>query len=131
VNVLVDTSVWSLAFRRSRGKPADEVTRLRELIAEHRVAIIGPIRQELLSGIRDDASFDRLADRLGAFPDLMLDQHDYVEAARFFNTCRAKGVQGSNTDFLICAVAARRNHAIFTTDRDFERFAKHVPINLY
>ncbi len=131
MNVLVDTSVWSLALRRRRAKSGAEAAALSALIAAHRVRIIGPIRQELLSGIRDVESFDRLERRLAAFPDIPLVRDDYVEAARLFNTCRAKGVQGSNTDFLICAAAIRRELAILTTDRDFPRFADHVPIKLY
>jgi len=131
MNVLVDTSVWSLALRRTQGKPAAEVGELTSLIAAHRVRIIGPIRQELLSGIRDEASFDVLEQNLAAYPDIALDTADYVDAARYFDVCRTKGVQGSNTDFLICAVASRRDFAIFTTDKDFIRFAKHVPIRLF
>jgi predicted nuclease of predicted toxin-antitoxin system len=57
--------------------------------------------------------------RLSAFPDQSITTEDYAMAARFFNLCRISGVQGSNTDFLICAVAARNRLAIFTTDKDF------------
>jgi predicted nucleic acid-binding protein len=56
---------------------------------------------------------------------------DYEPAAEFFNTCRRSGVQGSNTDFLICAAAHRRNHTIFTTDHDFRNFQVHWPIRLF
>jgi predicted nucleic acid-binding protein len=54
-----------------------------------------------------------------------------VTAAQFFNVCRAKGIQGSNTDFLICAVAIRNKLAVFSTDRDFAHFSKHLPIEIY
>jgi predicted nucleic acid-binding protein len=130
VKVLVDTSVWSLALRRGGGEPwaAQE---LRSLIADHRVQMIGPIRQELLSGIRTEEQFRKLERHLRAFPDLPIETSDYVEAARFFNVCRTKGIQGSNTDYLICAVAAQRDFAIFTTDDDFHHFAEHLPIALY
>jgi predicted nucleic acid-binding protein len=47
------------------------------------------------------------------------------------NTCRAAGVAGSAIDFLICAVTRRRGLAIFTTDRDFSRYAAAVPVKLY
>jgi predicted nucleic acid-binding protein len=60
-----------------------------------------------------------------------LNTDDFVLAADFFNRCRARGVQGSNTDFLICAVAARRQHSIFTTDQDFAAFAKVIPVRLH
>ncbi len=131
MRVLVDTSVWSLALRRGERPLYPETEELRRLVAAHVVDIMGPIRQELLSGLRDPAQFERLETHLAAFPDILLQTDDFVTAARFFNLCRAKGIQGSNTDFLICAVAVRRGMSIFTTDRDFERFARCLPIDLH
>ncbi len=131
MRVLVDTSVWSLALRRSAPRHHPEAEELGRLISAHAVDIIGPIRQELLSGVREPAAFARLASHLDAFPDLPLLTEDHVTAAKFFNLCRSKGIQGSNTDFLICAVAVRCDLAIFTTDKDFESFKKCLPIALY
>ncbi|MFC1799309.1 PIN domain-containing protein [Candidatus Eisenbacteria bacterium] len=131
MKVMVDTSVWSLALRRGGDSGAKPVEELRSLIADKRVQMIGAIRQEILSGIREEAQFKELETRLSAFPDLQVDAEDYVTAARFFNACRAKGIQGSNTDFLICAVAVRHRLAIFTTDKDFARYARHLPIVLH
>ena len=133
MRVLVDTSVWSLALRRSGHvpNPNPDAEELKRLIASHLIEIIGPIRQELLSGIRDQAQFDLLESRLACFPDLPLHAEDYVTAAKMFNLCRAKGIQGSNTDFLICAVAVRHDFAIFTADDDFRLFAKCLPIVVY
>ena len=131
MKVLVDTSIWSLALRRGTGRGSDLVKELRSLIGDNRVQMIGPIRQEILSGIRDEGQFRTLEAHLSAFPDLPVTSADYVTAARFFNLCRKKGIQGSNTDFLICAVAVRYRLAIFTTDKDFTRYAKHLPIVLH
>jgi len=131
MRVLVDTSVWSEALRRAKKVNSTVVQEFRSLILEHRVDIISPIRQEILSGLRDDAQFKRLEKHLSPFPDLSLTTEDYVMAAQFFNTCRTKGVQGSNTDFLICAAAVRRELAIFATDKDFGLFAKCLPIVLH
>lgn len=131
MKVLVDTSVWSLALRRGGDTESGPAGELRTLIADNRVQMIGPIRQEILSGVRKVDQFKELEARLRAFPDLDLTAEDHVTAARFFNLCRAKGVQGSNTDFLICAVAVRHRLAIFTTDKDFELYAKHLPIVLH
>ena len=41
---------------------------------------------------------------------------DYALAGQFFNTCRANGVQGSNTDFLICAASVNHDLPILTLD---------------
>jgi predicted nucleic acid-binding protein len=132
MKVLVDTAVWSLALRR-KSRPDNESTRLAlaSLVEDGRVAMIGPIRQELLSGIKESAQFDRLREHLRAFPDIEITSGDYEEAASFFNRCRGEGIQGSNTDFLICAVAARYGFSIFTTDEDFTHFAGVLPIVLH
>ena len=131
MKVLVDTSVWSLALRRRARSEAPVSQELRSLIDDGRVAMIGPIRQELLSGIRTPESFERLRDHLRPYPDERLETADFERAAEHFNTCRARGVRGSNTDFLICAVAERRNLSILTTDADFTRFAAVLPITLH
>ncbi|MEI7902172.1 MAG: PIN domain-containing protein [bacterium] len=127
----MDTSIWSLALRRSGSVQSPEVAELRRLITAHVVEIIGPVRQEVLSGIRNTSQFDRLELSLAAFPDLTLQAEDHVTAAKFFNLCRAKGIQGSNTDFLICAIAVRHDLAIFTTDLDFGHFSKCLPIVMH
>ena len=131
MRILVDTCVWSEALRRTTGEVSDVSRELHGLILEHRVEIIGPIRQELLSGLREDTQFERLEKHLEAFPDITLEAADHITAAKFFNKCRAKGIQGSNTDFLICAVAVRRELAIYTTDKDFQQFIKYLQIVLH
>ena len=122
MKILVDTCVWSIALRRRAGGSAPESVELHQLIDEARVQMIGPIRQEILSGIRDRKQFEDLRVRLRGFPDLPLAEEDYELAADYFSALRAKGIQGSNTDFLICAIAVRRGFAVLTTDRDFSRF---------
>ena len=130
MKVIVDTSVWSWALRRSEPANTPEVLLLQELVQDGRVAMLGPIRQELLSGVKAPAQFKKLADALEAFPDEQLDSEDYVEAARCFNRCRSKGVQGSNTDFLLCAVSLRTGFPILTTDGDFGHFKKALRVKL-
>jgi len=132
VKVLVDTPIWSLALRRKdRPENASIQMELASLIADGRIAMIGAIRQEILSGIKEDAHFQRLRDHLRAFSDIEIRSNDHEEAASFYNLCRAKGIQGSTTDFLICAVATRNEFSIFTTDEDFDHFSKVLPITLY
>jgi len=134
VRVVVDTSIWSLALRRS-GALAEEdrsfIDELSGLIDDVRVAMIGPIRQELLSGIPSQAQFAALKEKLQAFEDLPLGRDDYEMAAGFYNICRRRGVQGSQTDLLICAVGAGMGMPIFTSDKDFVLYAQHLPIALH
>src|SRR5258708_7650198 len=98
MKVLVDTSVWSLALRR-RQPPAPEAAELTSLIREGLVEMIGPIRQELLSGISEARQFEILKSELSAFEDFPLSKWHFETAAEFFNACRKHGIQGSHTDF--------------------------------
>jgi predicted nucleic acid-binding protein len=122
VKVLVDSCIWSLALRRRRGVEglsANErqlVASLAELIQDGRVAMVGPVRQEVLSGIRHQEQFQKIRDRLDAFADEIIESPDYIEAARLDNICRSQGLQCGEVDMLLCAVAAHHNWSILTTD---------------
>ena len=129
--VLVDTCVWSQVLRRQKVSNDPVARELHELIHEMRVQMVGPVRQELLSGVRLKKQFLELRNHLRAFPDLPLSENDFELAAEFFNQCRSKGVQGSNTDYLLCALSTRHELAIFTVDEDFKNYAKHLPIRLH
>ncbi len=127
MKVIVDTSVWSLALRKLEyHKDNPFVKELSDLIREGRVQMIGPIRQELLSGIKFAEQFKKLKKTLTYFPDLQIKSADYEKAAELFNLCRKSGIQGSNTDFLICAIAVNQNMAILAIDEDFIHFNKYI-----
>ena len=128
MKVLVDTAVWSLALRRN--EPGEIVEKLVGLIQENLIAMIGPVRQELLSGISDKQIFNELKTNLRSFDDLPITTSDYETAAEFYNICRKNGVQGSHVDFLICAVAVNNDLLIFTTDQDFLLYKNYLPIRL-
>ena len=128
--VLVDTCIWSLALRGNAPKEVAIAEKLSKLIDENQVRTIGPIRQELLSGYTDKNSFERLRQKIQYFPNEPIADVDYESAAEYSNFCRSKGVQGSHTDFLICAVSVRAKFRIHTTDKDFQHYSKHLPISL-
>jgi predicted nucleic acid-binding protein len=134
MTVLVDTPVWSLALRRRPEHLSESqqglVNVLAELIREGRAQMLGPVRQELLSGIRQETQYKRIRDYLRAFREPSLEAEDYEDAARMSNQCRSGGIDGSSVDFLICAAAHRRGWAIFTTDRDFQNYASVLPLRL-
>ena len=131
MKVIVDTSVWSLALRRSTTIANAETDELKKLIQNQLVVMFGCIRQELLSGIRELTQYEHLRECLSAFPNQILNENCYELAAKMFNDCRAKGVQGSNTDFLICAAAQLNQLAIYSTDQDFKHYQKILGISLY
>lgn len=135
MNVLVDTSVWSFALRRKKESLTTNerllVTELSELIREGRARVIGLVRQELLSGIKTSEQYEKLRLYLRSFPDEVADTSDHEEAAKAGNRCRAKGIVVSIVDILLCAVAIKRQWAIFTTDPDFSNYARVLPLRIH
>lgn len=135
MNVLIDTSVFSLALRRKNENLSMNerllVAELSELIREGRARMIGLIRQELLSGIKTTEQYEKLRVHLRSFPDEVVDTSDYEEAAKFGNRCRTKGVAVSIVDILLCAIAIKRQWAILTTDPDFSSYARVLPLRIH
>ena len=130
--VLVDTSVWSLAFRKKHPDSNDKklIEYLTFLIRNRYAVMIGPIRQEILSGISDESTFRKLKEALKAFPDFEITTDDYEQAAAYYNICRSNGIQGSHIDYLICSVAHNNDFLVFTLDKDFENYRKYIGIEL-
>jgi len=131
VQVLVDTSVWSLGLRRRKCGESGEVIRLKELIADGRVEIIGAVRQEILSGIRESRQFDRLRLALEPFPDVAIETSDYEDAARICNACQVAGIVTGTVDCLIASVSMRNGWELLTTDLDFTHMASCVDLRLH
>jgi predicted nucleic acid-binding protein len=129
--VIVDTCIWSFALRGKTSRNQKVTDELTSLIKENRAKIIGLIRQEILSGYSDQVRYEKLRNKLRAFPNEQVIDIDYESAAEYSNICRRKGVQGSHTDFLICAIATRLKLDIYTSDQDFSRYSKYLPISLY
>ena len=126
MKVLVDSCAWSLQLRRRNRTTLSReeqlmLASLTEAIQDGRVAIIGPIRQEVLSGIKDLAHFHKLRAALEAFRDEPLTTFHYEEAARLYNLCRGRGVECGSTDMLICVVAVQMQWAVLTYDQGLKR----------
>ena len=131
MKVLVDTPIWSYALRSKNKAYQTEIDALTSLIRDQRALIIGPIRQEILSGYSDLRKFRTIKEKLSYFANTPILDTDYELAAEFSNECRKRGGQGSHIDFLICAVANRIDVPIFTNDQDFEHYHNLVSIKLF
>lgn len=135
MSVLIDTPIWSLALRRRPHAISSHESALKAelaaLIQEGRATLLGPVRQELLSGIREETQFNRIREYLQAFPDPTLQLEDFEQAAQCSNQCRAKGIAHSPVDMLLCAVAIRRDWALFSPDRDFKHYAGALQLRLH
>ena len=127
MNLVVDTSVWSLVLRRPQveeNNPFVQVFRA-HVMREDGLVLIGNILQELLDGVKSSRDFHRLLTVLEPFPLLELTREIYVEAAQLRNTCRSKGVQAGPIDFLISAACIEHGFPLLTADRDFTHIANH------
>ena len=131
MKVLVDTPIWSYALRTFNKKFQAEINEITALIKDQRAFIIGPIRQEILSGYSDLNKFNDLKEKLSYFENTHILDKDYESAAELCNKCIQKGIQGSHIDFLICAVAKRLHVPIFTSDEDFSHYRRIVSIKLH
>ncbi len=126
MKLLVDTCVWSLALRRkdtANLSPEEQKlnSELTQAIQHGRVVMIGLIRQELLSGIREQSQFEKVKSALAPFPDEPIDSEDHEDAARLYNECRSRSLEAGPIDTLICAVAVRRNWEVLSNDGGLHR----------
>ena len=126
MRVLADTCAWSLLLRRGNPDSLNSedqlmLATLKDAVRDGRIAMLGPIRQEVLSGVRESAQFERLRQALSAFPDELIETADYEEAGRLFNHCRSQGVECGSIDILLCAVAARAQWTFLTNDKGIQR----------
>jgi predicted nucleic acid-binding protein len=128
VNVLVDTSVWSIALRRDRVAPTRETDALRAAVERGAVFLLGVILQELLQGFPSPDRTRRLIEHLSPFPLLSLHRGDYIYAAEIRNRCRFKGLPISTIDAQIAAAAINHHCALLTLDQDFARLARYYPL---
>jgi predicted nucleic acid-binding protein len=130
--LLVDTSVWSLAFRRDHPPDDPRVDHLRhELVTGGDVVTTGIIVQELLQGTRGPKQRELLLDRLRAIALVEPGHRDHVRAADVHATCRRRGVQLGTIDALIAALCVGHDLTLLTADRDFDHAAKHVPLRIW
>ena len=132
MNLVVDTSVWSLVLRRDTVNERDpHVRAFRACVkAGHGLILLGPILQELLDGLRSARQFTSLLSVLEPIPMAPLDRNTFVLAARMRNECRDNGIQAGAVDFLIAAACVESGWPLLTADRDFQRIAARTKLVL-
>lgn len=132
MTLLVDTSVWSLAFRRDESRGEPEVAALRAALEQAQPMVsTGLILQELLQGFTGPKARAGLIERFAALPFLRPDRHDHIEAAALRNLCRRKGVQLGTIDALLAQLCIRHKLLLLTTDRDFGYASRHCPLRIW
>ena len=132
MTLFVDTSVWSLAFRRDAPGPAPEVDALKNAL-EGRQAVVttGLVLQELLQGFSGPRARKQIVDRFSALPLLSPDREDHVEAAELRNRCRRAGIQVGTIDAILAQICIRHQLTLLSTDKDFLGIAAHSTLRIW
>ena len=132
MTLLVDTSVWSLAFRRDAASAAPEVGALRVALGGgESIMTTGLVLQELLQGFSGPRAQADIVARFAALPLLVPDRNDHVGAAALRNRCRRAGVQLGTIDALLAQLCIRYELTLLSTDKDFSLAAKHCPLRIW
>lgn len=132
MSLLVDTSVWSLAFRRDADAPTQAVEVLRSALeGADQVFTTGLVLQELLQGFSGPKARAQLIERFAALAFLQPDRDDHIEAAEVRNTCRRNGVQIGTIDAVLIQLCLRHDLVLLSTDNDFRSASKHVIFRLW
>ena len=131
MNVLVDTSVWSLALRRDV-PPDIKETRILTRCLERHDALFSTaiIVQELLQGFNGPKQRDRIVEHFSSLPLIVPDLKDHIDAASLQTTCRKKGIQIGTIDALLAQLAIGHDLEFLTADRDFVLMSRYFPIRI-
>lgn len=132
MNIVVDTSVWSLILRRPHVDPANPYVALFRRHVENGTGIhlVGNILQELLDGVKGASDFERLIKAMEPFPLTSAKRSSYILASKLRNHCRSRGIQASPGDFFISAACIENGYPLLTSDADFSLIAKHSELIL-
>ena len=132
MSLFVDTSVWSLAFRRDAPAAANERRELVRVVeAGEELVTTGLVLQELLQGFSRPRGRTQILDRFAALPLLVPDRRDHVDAAELRNKCRRSGIQIGTIDALLAQLCLRHDLTMLTTDKDFRDIAGHCALKLW
>ena len=132
MTLFVDTSVWSLAFRRDQPATVPEVNALRRALdGGETIVITGLVLQELLQGFAGPRARREIIDRFAALPLLSPDRLDHIAAAELRNRCRRAGVQIGTIDALLAQLCIGHELTMLTTDKDFGRVAAHSSLRVW
>ena len=125
--ILVDTSIWIEFFKKKSQTiiPIDLIPNL---------AVCPPVVQEVLQGIKDDATYLRIQRSLLSFriAGATMDISYYQEAANIYRSARRRGITiRSSVDCLIAAIALRDKFQIWHQHRDFEEISRFTELKLF
>ena len=123
--ILVDTSVWIELLAGRESVKTEDLGRL---------AVCGPIVQEVLQGLKSGPAADAFRESFLALPVLSdpvpLDL--FLDAAQIYSQGRRIGLTiRSSVDCLIAAVAIRNSAPVWHRDRDFDAIARYTSLEAF
>ena len=132
MSLLVDTSVWSLAFRRDTEAAVAEVKTLQHALeGADQVFTTGLVLQEVLQGFAGPKARSQLIERFAALGFLQPDRQDHIEAAEVRNSCRRNGVQIGTIDAVLIQLCRKHDLVLLSADNDFRSAAKHIEFRMW
>ena len=132
MSLLVDTSVWSLAFRRDNEAAIVEVKTLQHALeGADQVFTTGLVLQELLQGFAGPKARGQLIERFAALGFIQPDREDHIEAAEVRNSCRRHGVQIGTIDAVLIQLCRKHDLVLLSSDNDFRAAAKHIKFRMW
>jgi predicted nucleic acid-binding protein len=131
MNILVDTSVWSLALRRDSPPDTKAAQALNRSLQRQDVLFsTGIIVQELLQGFRGPKQCASIREYFSKLPLIVPNLTDHIDAAALQLTCRRRGIQVGTIDALLAQLAIAHDLELMTADRDFVMMARYVPLRI-
>lgn len=124
--ILVDTSVWIELLNGRLGSRISE----EELVS---FATCGPILQEVLQGMTEDAQGHAFRESFLALPVLSdpLPEASFLAAAEIYRLGRSKGYTiRSSVDCLVAAIAIEHRTPVWHKDRDYEAIARYTSLRI-
>lgn len=129
--LIFDTSVWIDFLNK---KATKEAFLLQKYIAENNEVLLTPIiLQEILQGIREDKTYQRVKESLSFFRLLKIPAYDAaIGAADLYRYLRKQGITiRKSNDCLIAFYAIYFSIPIIHKDRDFDQICKKSDLQVF
>ena len=132
MSVIVDTSVWIDGFNPKTNNSQKKL--LTQLIQnDHPIFLCPVIYQEVLQGIRNDETFEKIQFILQQYRMINIDiMHVTNYAVGLYRHLRKKGITiRKSIDFLIASYAIITDIPLLHNDSDFTQIAKGSKLTIY